>query len=93
LNSQLAEQIYRLLMHRESIGSTAVGRGLAIPHIKTPLAKRTVGIAGETPQPIAWPGATDGQPVTTVCLLITADSEQGDSLRAIENVARRFFRG
>jgi nitrogen PTS system EIIA component len=90
LSLENSKLIYDQVMRREVLGSTAIGRGLAIPHTKTDLVKVILGIIGTCAEPVIWPGSLDEQKVETVCLLITPQSLPGDGLRALEYVARRF---
>ncbi len=65
--------VTQLLLAREAMGSTAIGEGIAIPHVRRPI------IMGGSPASIALCflehpvdfGAFDGQPVFAVFLLIT----------------------
>jgi PTS system nitrogen regulatory IIA component len=60
------------LIAREQLGSTGVGHGIAIPHPHVAdvagFSEPTI-VLGLTARPIDW-GSLDGQPVTTVALLI-----------------------
>lgn len=67
------ETLYQVLMARERLGSTAVGHGIAIPHVRSPI------IAAESAprvalfflkHPIDF-GAADGQPVKTMFWLVS----------------------
>jgi nitrogen PTS system EIIA component len=85
------EAITLHVLQREKLGSTAVGRSLAIPHVKSSFVDAASGIVGRSKQPVDWPGATDNKPVNTVCLLIAPQSQHGDPLKALEVVARKFW--
>ena len=86
-----AESIKRQILHRESIGSTAVGRAVAIPHAKSTLVKTVVGIIGRCPTPVEWPGSIDNQPVGIVCLFVAPESHQGDAIRVFEFIAKKLW--
>ncbi len=67
------EFLYEMLLARERLGSTALGRGIAIPHPRDPLVVRlerpTASICfPERPLPF---GAADGAPVHTLVVLLT----------------------
>ena len=70
------------VLARESQSSTAVGRGVAVPHAKSELVGQLVGIIGRCAAPVPWPGAGEEQ-VRTVCLLVTTGSDPGGGLRAL----------
>jgi PTS system fructose-specific IIA component/PTS system nitrogen regulatory IIA component len=63
-------EVTHSVLSRESLGSTAVGRGLAVPHTTTPRVAAAVGVAGRCAAPVPWPGAADRVPVRRVCLVL-----------------------
>jgi nitrogen PTS system EIIA component len=72
------EMIYDLLVSREKLMTTAIGDGLAIPHLRVPLVanmpRPTLGIFF-TSEPIDM-GALDGKPVHTLFLLLSLTPKQ-----------------
>ena len=70
--------IYDLLVSREKLMTTALGDGLAVPHLRVPIvvnvARPTLGIFF-TSEPIDM-GALDGKPVHTVFLLLSLTPKQ-----------------
>jgi PTS system nitrogen regulatory IIA component len=67
------ETLVEIMLAREAAGSTAVGDGIAIPHVRAPIVQSGVqpAIALYTlAQPIDF-GARDGKPVHTLFLLAT----------------------
>jgi mannitol/fructose-specific phosphotransferase system IIA component (Ntr-type) len=81
------EDIVKAVLKRELLGSTGIGRGVAIPHTKHASVERLVGNVA-----ISRPGVTfdslDGEPVHVFVLLISPQDKPGDHLRALENVSR-----
>jgi PTS system nitrogen regulatory IIA component len=67
------EFLYQVLLARESLGSTGIGDGIAIPHVRNPVvlhvAKPTVTLCF-LERPIDF-RAIDGQPVNTLFTLIS----------------------
>ena len=65
--------LYQVLMARESLGSTGIGDGIAIPHVRNPVvlhvSKPSIALCF-LDHPIDF-GAIDGQPVGTLFLLIS----------------------
>jgi PTS system fructose-specific IIA component/PTS system nitrogen regulatory IIA component len=88
LRAGAAERVCCQVLHRESLGSTGVGRGVAMPHSKSDAVGEVLGIVGRSAAPVAWPDAVDQEPVRLVCLLVTPTSEPGPSLRALEAAVR-----
>jgi mannitol/fructose-specific phosphotransferase system IIA component (Ntr-type) len=82
------EDIVRAILKREFLGSTGIGRGVAIPHTKHPSVDRLVGtIAVSHKEGVAFE-SLDGEPVFVLVLLISPQDRPGDHLRALENVSR-----
>ncbi len=81
------EDIVKAVLKRELLGSTGIGRGVAIPHTKHNTVDRLVGTVA-----ISRPGvpfdSLDGEPVHVFVLLISPQDRPGDHLRALENVSR-----
>src|ERR1700730_6209045 len=76
------------LLKREELGSTGVGNGVAIPHVRLEQVKRPFGIMARLREPIDF-NAVDGQPVDLVCLLLLSKGNEGAQLAALAGVARR----
>jgi PTS system nitrogen regulatory IIA component len=67
------ESIAQLLLAREALGSTAIGEGIAIPHVRRPILLNTSSPAISLcflEKPVDF-GAFDGQPVFAIFLLIS----------------------
>jgi PTS system fructose-specific IIA component/PTS system nitrogen regulatory IIA component len=81
------EDIVKAILKREQLGSTGIGRGVAIPHTKHTSVERLIGTVA-----ISKPGvnfdSVDGEPVHVLVLLVSPQDRPGDHLRALENVAR-----
>jgi mannitol/fructose-specific phosphotransferase system IIA component (Ntr-type) len=81
------EDIVRAILKRELLGSTGIGRGVAIPHTKHNSAERLVGTVAVSAKGVAFE-SLDGEPVHVFVLLISPQDRPGDHLRALENVSR-----
>ncbi len=81
------EDIIRAILKREFLGSTGIGRGVAIPHTKHNSVERLVGTVAISQKGIAF-DSLDGEPVHVFVLLISPQDRPGDHLRALENVSR-----
>jgi len=81
------EDIVKAILKRELLGSTGIGRGVAIPHSKHSTVDRLIGTVGISRQGVAF-DSLDGEPVHVFVLLISPQDRPGDHLRALENVSR-----
>ena len=75
------------LLKREALGSTGIGKGVAIPHARLPGLQRPFGIFAKLRQPIAF-DAIDGQAVDIVFVLLLPAAAESDALGALALVAR-----
>ena len=67
------EMLVEVMLAREAAGSTAVGDGIAIPHVRAPIVQNGAAPAialCRLARPIDF-GARDGKPVHTLFLLVT----------------------
>ena len=67
------EFLYQVLLAREALGSTGVGDGIAIPHVRNPIVlhlARPIVMLCFLEHPVDF-GALDGQPVNTLFTLIS----------------------
>src|SRR6266568_1433413 len=79
------EDTIKAILKREMLGSTGIGRGVAIPHTKHSSVDRLVGTVAVSPTGVPF-DSLDGKPVFV--LLISPQDRPGDHLRALENVSR-----
>jgi mannitol/fructose-specific phosphotransferase system IIA component (Ntr-type) len=81
------EDIVKAVLKRELLGSTGIGRGVAIPHTKHNSVERLVGTVALSRPGVVF-DSLDGEPVHVFVLLISPQDRPGDHLRALENVSR-----
>lgn len=83
------EDVVRAVLRREQLGSTGIGRGIAIPHSRHAAVTQLVGTIGLSKAEGRIPfDSIDGEPVDVVVLLISPQDKPGDHLRALENVVQ-----
>ena len=88
LGADQTAAILKIVYHRESLGSTGIGHGLAIPHCRTPLVDRLRVIYGRQPAGAIF-GGSDGQPVFHFFLLVAPPVEvSNDYLPVLGAIAR-----
>lgn len=85
----LADYVASELLKREDLGSTGMGRGVAIPHARLPMVKKPYGVMARLKPAIDFE-AIDGQPVDLVFLLLLPAPPEADQLIALASVARKF---
>ena len=81
------DEIVRSILRREQLGSTGIGRNIAIPHAKCAGADRLIGTIALSKAGVPF-DSIDGQNVHVLVLLISPQDRPGDHLRALENVSR-----
>jgi PTS system fructose-specific IIA component/PTS system nitrogen regulatory IIA component len=80
--------IVSAIMKREELGSTGIGRGVAVPHTKHPSVERLVGTVGVSSEGVDF-NSLDGDKVHLLVLLVSPPDRPGDHLRALENISRQ----
>lgn len=88
INPADADGIIAAIMKREELGSTGIGRGVAVPHTKHASVERLVGTVGVSSDGIDF-NSLDGDKVKLFFLLISPPDRPGDHLRALENISRQ----
>jgi nitrogen PTS system EIIA component len=81
------DQIAPYLFKREELGSTGIGRGVAIPHARLPDLQRPYGLLAKLRQPIEFE-AIDGQAVDIVFVLLLPAKVESGQLEALALAAR-----
>ena len=79
--------IFDVLLQREKLGTTGIGRGIAIPHGKMQELERLHGLFARLPKPIDF-DAIDEQPVDLIFLLLAPESAGADHLKALARISR-----
>lgn len=80
--------IVSAIMKREELGSTGIGRGVAVPHTKHASVERLVGTVGVSVEGVDF-NSLDGDKVHLLFLLVSPPDRPGDHLRALENISRQ----
>ena len=80
-------EIFDILLERERLGTTGIGRGIAIPHGKHDRLNGLVGVFARIDKAIDF-DAVDGEPVDLLFLLLAPPSAGADHLKALAKVSR-----
>jgi PTS system nitrogen regulatory IIA component len=82
-----ADLVASALSKREELGSTGIGKGVAIPHARLKELQRPVGLLAKLKQGIEF-DAIDGQRVDIVFVLLLPAAAENDAIGALASVAR-----
>ena len=88
LNGDDQENIVEAILKREKLGSTGIGRGIAVPHTKHASVDQPVGTVGVSAQGIDFE-SLDGEKVQLFFMLISPPDRPGDHLKALENISKQ----
>jgi PTS system nitrogen regulatory IIA component len=79
--------LFDAIMRRERLGSTAIGQGIALPHIAHAGLEQTLTILAVLKSPVDF-DAADNQPVDVVCLVAGPEHADFDHLKCVSSMAR-----
>jgi nitrogen PTS system EIIA component len=83
------DEIVRVLLERERLGSTAIGEGIAIPHGKLASIDTLTGLFARSKKGIEF-DSQDGKPTHLFVVLIAPVNATGDHLKALARISRIF---
>lgn len=81
------DDVHRVLAERESVASTGVGDGVAIPHGRLPGVTRFVAALGIQKHGVSF-DAVDGKPASILFALIGPDRAAGEHLKCLARISR-----
>ena len=81
------EQLKSAVLARETVGSTGIGNGVAIPHARSKRLSTPRVAVGRTSQPLDFKSA-DGKPVRLVFLLAVPEADPQSHLRILAALSR-----
>jgi len=84
------DQLLQVLRERESLQSTGIGEGVAIPHGKIAGLDRLVATFARSTRGVDFE-SIDGQPTQLFFLLVVPEQSGGQHLKALARISR-FFR-
>ena len=79
--------IFDVLLERERLGSTGVGKGIAIPHGKLGNIDQLYAVFAKLPAPVEFE-AIDERPVDLIFLLLAPETAGADHLKALARISR-----
>jgi PTS system nitrogen regulatory IIA component len=84
-----AEQIRASLAEREELGSTGLGRGVAIPHARVKGLHRATAVFARLKIPMAF-DAPDAKPVSDMLVLLVPEQPNDEHLKVLALLAEMF---
>ncbi|MEK1890667.1 MAG: PTS sugar transporter subunit IIA [Phyllobacterium sp.] len=88
LSGLAADAILGALQKRESLGSTGIGQGIAIPHTRIGGLAKPIGLLAKLKNPIDFE-SIDDMPIDVVFVLLTPDEEPNKHLGVLALFARK----
>ena len=82
-------EIFEALISREKLGSTGLGKGVAIPHGRIASLARPVCAFVRLATPVDF-DATDGQPVDLIFTLLVPEDSTEEHLQVLSTIAEIF---
>lgn len=84
-----ADDLFRRLVNRERLGSTGLGKGIAIPHCRIDNCTGPIGAMITLENPVDF-DAIDGEPVDVLFALLVPEDAHDDHLKALATLAGAF---
>jgi PTS system nitrogen regulatory IIA component len=82
------EILFNALIDRERIGTTGIGCGVAIPHIKLPAVTKMYGVLARLEEPVDY-DAIDNAPVDIIFMLLApTESKTTQHLKVLAHISR-----
>jgi mannitol/fructose-specific phosphotransferase system IIA component (Ntr-type) len=81
------DDVLAAVLERESVQSTGIGFGVAIPHGRSAAVSELSMVAGVLPAPVAF-DALDGEPVRLVFLIVGPEASAGLHVKILSRIAR-----
>lgn len=95
IQKRYRNKLVEALMARESLGSTAIGQGIAIPHAKSDCVEKLVAAFGISKKGVDF-DSLDGEPAHIFFLLVAPQDSAGPHLKALARISRllkdKYFR-
>ena len=82
-----AEDVVKAILKRETLSSTGIGDGVAIPHAKHVSVDRLVGAVALSSKGVPF-DSVDNEPVYVLVMLVSPQERPSEHLRALEGVSR-----
>jgi PTS system nitrogen regulatory IIA component len=84
-----AEKVFQVLLERERLGSTGLGKGVAIPHARVPDLPHTVAAMLTLESPVDFE-SVDNQPVDIAFALLVPEDDTDNHLQHLSRLVTLF---
>ena len=95
IEKRFRNKLIEALIARESLGSTAIGQGIAIPHAKSDCVEKLIAAFGVSKKGVDF-DSLDGVPAYLFFLLVAPQDSAGPHLKALARISRllkdKYFR-
>ena len=95
IEKRCRNKLIEALMTRESLGSTVIGQGIAIPHAKSDCVDNLIAAFGLSKKGVDF-DSLDGEPAYIFFLLVAPQDSAGPHLKALARISRllkdKYFR-
>lgn len=81
--------LFDKIVERERLGSTGLGKGIAIPHCRISNCSQVTGSLFKLDEPVDF-DAIDGEPVDLLFVLVVPDEAHDEHLSALATIAELF---
>jgi nitrogen PTS system EIIA component len=87
INGVSSEKLLAVIEERESLGSTGIGEGVAIPHGKIGKLEQIAIVFGRSQKGVEFE-SIDGRPAHLFFMLLAPDKNPGEHLKALARVSK-----
>ena len=88
LSKRAITQNHNLIMERETMGTTGMGEGIALPHSNRSSVKEIKGAFGRSIDGVDF-NALDGKPVHLIFLILSSDSQKSLHIEGLKYISRQ----
>lgn len=78
-------EVTQAILEREKLGSTGIGRGVAVPHAKSKHLSKVIGALGRAKNGVPF-DAIDGEPVDLFFLILSPENASEEYHQALQSV-------
>lgn len=81
------DEVRRAVFEREQVMSTGVGKGLGLPHAKTPAVRESIAAFAVTAEPVDF-GSIDNTEVRLLFMLVGTEAGKSQHIKILSRISR-----